>query len=175
MNHNTTHNTPSRYRSRHPFQTSHFFPTRKMTDQSGFARLEALWQSALQAYDNKTGVALAQHPLALDLQTCRSSDDIATLLQRRTQAFDGFRQRNRMMRTIKTTVSILTPLSHAVSLAGLVRQKSLMRCLTSLTFFQTSFPPAKAIQVALGILLDVRAVLHFICRQTLKSIRLPTA
>jgi len=42
-----------------------------------------------------------------------------------------------MMRTIKTTVSILTPLSHAVSLAGL-----------------TSFPPAKAIQVALGILLD---------------------
>jgi hypothetical protein len=31
-------------------------------------------------------------------------------------------------------------------------------------FSQTSFPPAKAIQVALGILLDVRAVPQVICR-----------
>ena len=133
-----------------------------MAGQSGSARFEMLWESALQAYENKTGVALAQHPLALELQTCHSTDDIATLLQRRAQAFDDFRQRDRMIRTIKTTVSILTPLSHAASLAdvaGLVRQKTLMPCSTSLTFFQTSFPPAKAIQVGLGTLLDVRAVL----------------
>ena len=69
------------------------------------------------------------------------------------------------MRTLKAIVSIFAPLSDATSLAdvaGLVRQK-VMPCSTSLTFFfQTSFPPAKALQVALGIFLDVRAILWFI-------------
>jgi hypothetical protein len=152
--------THSRYHSLHPFLS----PMPNMADYSGSTRFETLWESALQAYENKTGVALAEHPLALDLQTRRCTDDIATLLQRRAQAFDDIRQRDRMMRAIKTTVSILTPLSHSAPFAGLVRQKALMSCFTSLTFFQTSFPPAKAIQVALGILLDVRAVLQFICR-----------
>jgi len=114
-----------------------------MADQSGSARFEALWESALQAYENKTGVALAQHPLALSLQTCHSIDDMATLLQRRAQAFDDFRQRDRIMRTIKTTISILTPLSHTASLAdvaGLVSQKTLMPCPTSLTFLSDIIP-----------------------------------
>jgi hypothetical protein len=93
-----------------------------MADQSGSSRFEALWESALQAYENKTGVALAQHPLALGLQTCHSIDDIATLLQSRAQAFDDFRQKDRIMTTIKTTVSILTPLSQAslADVAGMV-------------------------------------------------------
>ena len=63
-----------------------------------------------------------------------------------------------MTKAIKATVSILTPLSDAASLVdvvGLVCQKTLMACSTSPTFFQTSFPPAKAIQVGIGILLDV--------------------
>jgi hypothetical protein len=114
-----------------------------MADQSGSTRFEALWQSALQAYENKTGVALAQHPLALSLQTCQSTDDIATLLQRRAQALDDFRQRDRMIRTIKTTISILTPLSHAASfanVAGLVSQKILMTCPKSLTFLSDIIP-----------------------------------
>jgi hypothetical protein len=114
-----------------------------MADKSGSTRSEALWESALQAYENKTGVALAQHPLALDLQTCRSTDDIATLLQRRAQAFNDFRQRDRMIRTIKTTISILTPLSHAASfanVAGLVSQKTLMTCPKSLTFLLDIIP-----------------------------------
>ena len=78
---------------------------RTMDEQSGSAHFEALWVSALQAYEIKMGVALAQHPLALalDLQTSRFTDNIATLLQCRAQAFDD-RQRDRMMRTIKTTV-----------------------------------------------------------------------
>jgi hypothetical protein len=43
-----------------------------------------------------------------------------------------------------------------------------MSCFTSLTFFQTLFPPAEAIQVALAVLLDVRAILLFICRNHCK-------
>jgi hypothetical protein len=114
-----------------------------MADQSGSARLEALWQSALQAYENKTGVALTKHPLALDLQTCPDTDDIVTLLQRRTEAFNDIRQRDRMTRTIKTTVSTLTPLSHAAPFAGLVRQKALMPYSTSLTLFSDILPACK--------------------------------
>ena len=109
-----------------------------MADQSGSPRFQALFESALQAYEKKTGVGLAQHPFAVDLQSCLSIDDITTLLQRRAQAFSDFRQRDRMMRAIKNTVSILTQFSNAASPAdavGLVRQDPLMVCSTSLTFF----------------------------------------
>jgi hypothetical protein len=137
-----------------------------MADQSGSARFQSLFDSALQDYGVKTGVPLTQHPLAVDLQSCQSVDDITALLQCQVQAFGDFQEKDRMMTVIKTTVSILTPLSHVVSLAdavGAVRQKALMACSTFFDFFfQTSFPPAKAIQASLGILLDVCTVLSSI-------------
>jgi hypothetical protein len=108
-----------------------------MTDQSGSARFQSLFESALQAYEKETRILLAQHPLAVDLQTCQSVDDITTILQGQAQAFNHFRESDRIMRAIRTTVSILTPLSQATSLAnavGLVRRKALMGCFTSLTF-----------------------------------------
>jgi hypothetical protein len=125
-----------------------------MADQSG----TALFEETLQAYERETGITLDQHPLTVQLQSCHSIGDVATLLEGRTQAFGDFRERDRMIKAIKTTVSILDLLSDAASLAnaiGLVGQKALMTCSTSLTIFQTSFPPAKAIQAGLGILLDV--------------------
>jgi hypothetical protein len=136
-----------------------------MAGQSGSARFHALFESALQVYERKTGITLAQHPLAADLQNCHSIDDITTLLQGRAQVFGDLRERDRMMEAIKATVSILTPLSDATSSSladsvGLVCQKAQMACPTSLTFFQTSFPPVKAIHTGLGILLDVRTSLQ---------------
>ena len=99
-----------------------------MADQSRSARFQALFDSALQAYEKKTHIALAQHPLAMNLQNCQSVDDITTLLQGQAQAFNDFQESDRMMKAIKSIVSILTPLSQAVSLAdavGSVRQKTL--------------------------------------------------
>jgi hypothetical protein len=96
-----------------------------MADQSSSARFQALFESALQAYERKTGVTLSQHPLALDLQNCHTVDGITILLQGRAQAFTDFRARDRIMRSIETIVSILAPLSDAASLAdgfGLVSQ-----------------------------------------------------
>src|SRR5579863_800319 len=110
-----------------------------MADKSGSAPFQALFESALQAYEKKTGVALAQHPLAVDIQNCQSVDNISTLLQRRAEAFSDFRQKDRMTKAIKNTLSILTPLSDVASLAdavGLVRQEALMTCSTSLTLFR---------------------------------------
>ena len=97
-----------------------------MADQSGSARFQTLFESALLAYEKKTGVALAQHPLAQQIQSCHSAQDIITILQGRAQAFDEFR-RDKIIKSIKATVSILTPLSTAASLAdasGLVRPEA---------------------------------------------------
>jgi len=111
-----------------------------MTDQSGSSRFQALLESAVQAYEKKESVTLvdSEDSFAVRLQCCHSVDDITTLLQGQAQAIDVFQQRDRIFKTIKTTVSILSPISSVSSVAdsvGLVRRKVLMACFTSLTVF----------------------------------------
>jgi len=114
-----------------------------MTDQPGSARFQALLESALQDYEKQAGVTFAdwEDSLAIRLQRCHSIDDITTLLQDKTQAFNDFRQRDRIFNSIKATVSILTPIPALASVAddaGLVRQEVLKACLASLTVFTES-------------------------------------
>jgi hypothetical protein len=137
-----------------------------MADQSASPRFHALFVSALQAYERKTGVTLAQYPLAVQLQSCLSAGDATILLQSRAHAFSDCYATDKIMESIKTTVSNLALLSNAVTLTdavGPVRQtgtRCWSRCFTSLTaFLKTLFPPAKAIQAGLGVLLDVCTVL----------------
>ena len=111
-----------------------------MTDQPGSVRFQALLDSALQEYEKRPGVTLAssEDSLAIQLQRCHSIDAITTLLQDKTQAFDDFRRRDRIFKSINATVSILTPISAFASAAdgaGLVRQKVLKACLAFLTVF----------------------------------------
>ena len=167
-----THHGPL---SRHCFlpenQTSshrpHHFPTYHMTDQPGSARFQELLESALQVYEKKGDIPLAdgEHSLAIRLQGCHSIDDIAALLQYKAQAFDNLQQRDRILKSIKATVSILTPISTVASVAdnaGLVRLKVLEACLAFLTVLQTLPPYAKAIHSTLGIVLDVCTIPRFI-------------
>ena len=111
---------------------------RDMADYSGSARLQAIFESALQAYEKETGITLAQHPLAKQLESCHSIEDIIAIMQRQFEAVNDLQTNDRIMKAIKTTVSVLTPLSDAASLAdavGLVREKALIssfRCLTDL-------------------------------------------
>ena len=98
-----------------------------MTDQSGSSRFQALLESALQAYEKKAGVTLADlgDSLGIQIQSCHSVDHITTLLHDKAQAFDGLQQRDRIFKSIKVTVSVLTPISAVASVAdnvGLVRQ-----------------------------------------------------
>jgi len=118
-----------------------------MADQSGSARFQALFESALEDYEKKTGITLSKHPLAVQLQSCHSEDDITDLLQGRAKAFDIFQEKDRMLKAIKVTVSILTPLSMAASLAdavGLVRQKAQVARSTSLTPFPDIIPTCES-------------------------------
>ena len=136
-----------------------------MAHQSESARFQALFEPALQAYEKKAGVSLAQHPLAIKLQNCDTVEAITGLLQDQALAFDHFQGSDKIMESIKMTVSILSKILSAASLAdavGLVRQKGSMSYISD--FYLQTFPPAKAIQACLAILLDVRAILQFVCR-----------
>src|SRR5712691_8995817 len=102
-----------------------------MTDQPGSARFQKLLESAVQAYEKQAGTTLADlgNALAMKLEGCRSVDDIATLIQGQAQSFNDFRQRDKIFKSIETTVSILSPISSVASVAdnvGLVRQKMLI-------------------------------------------------
>ena len=100
-----------------------------MTDQPGSARFQALLESALQVYEKKAGVTLtdSDDSLVIQLQSCHSIDGITTLLQDKARAIDDLHQRDRIFKSIKATVSILSPISAVASVAdhaGLVRQRS---------------------------------------------------
>jgi hypothetical protein len=109
-----------------------------MADQSGSTRFRELFESALEGYEKKSGVTLANHPLAVQLQSSLSVESITTVLQGQAQAFNEFRGGDRVMKSIRITVSILTRLSAVASLGdstGLVRWKAFMTCSTLLMVF----------------------------------------
>jgi len=109
-----------------------------MAHQSESARFQAPFEHALRAYEEKAGVSLTQHPLAIKLQTCDSVEAIIGLLQDQAQAFRDLQGSDKIMKSLETTVSILSKLPSAASLADafcLVRQKGLMACPTSLSFY----------------------------------------
>ena len=96
-----------------------------MAHQSQSADFQALFESTLQAYEKRTGVSLAQHPLAIKLQNCDSVESITDLLQDQARAFGDLQGSDKIMKSIKAIVTILSKLSSVALLAdafGLVRQ-----------------------------------------------------
>ena len=123
-----------------------------MAHQPGSARFQALFEPALQAYEKKAGVSLAQHPLAIKLQNCDSVEAITGLFQDQAQVFRDLQGSDKIMKSIKTTASILSKLSSAASLAdafGLVRQQELVACFTSLTVSYRHCHPRKRYKLVL--------------------------
>ena len=98
-----------------------------MTDQPESGRFQALLESALWDYEKKAGVTLVdrEDSLAIQIQHCHSINDITILLQDKVQASDDFLQNDRICKSIKAIVLILTPISAISSVAddaGQVRQ-----------------------------------------------------
>jgi len=130
-----------------------------MSGQSGLVHFQILFDSALQAYEKNTGVTLAEHPLAAQLQGCHSVESITMLLQHQAKHFSDFRGKMRIMKLIENTVSILSTLSANTALGnpiGLVRERTDRMFHVSDNFLQ-AFPPANAIQAGLAVLLAVCA------------------
>lgn len=96
-----------------------------MGDQSGSTRFRALFKSALQAYEDNTGITLAEHPLAIKVQHCPSVEFVTTLLHDQIRAFSAFRGDDRAIKSIKSIISTLSTLSSTTALEwaiDLVRQ-----------------------------------------------------
>ena len=131
-----------------------------MAHQSESARFQALIEPALQAYEKKAGVSFAEHPLAIILQSCDTVEAIIGLLQDQAQAFRDLQGSDKIMKSIRATVSILSKILSTASLAdafGPVRQKALIACLTSLTFliYRHSHLPRRYRLVSLSYLMYV--------------------
>jgi len=129
-----------------------------MADQSVSSRLRTLFELALEDYEIKTTVSLANHPIAQKLKDCHSIESITTLLQDQARPFGEFRGRDRIMKSIRSTVSLLYKLSGTTALGdgiGLVRQKALMMVFHVSDIVLQAFPPARALHTGLGVLLAV--------------------
>jgi hypothetical protein len=106
-------------------------PLPGMTDQPGPSRLhwQVLFDAALQHYETQTGIALANHPLAEQLQNCHSVESITAVLREQTQAFSEFRGRDKILKPLKNVISVLHALSATADLGqaiGLVRLQALI-------------------------------------------------
>ena len=127
---------------------------------SGPSRFCVLFEPALQAYEKKSGITLAEHPLAQQLRSCHSIESMTSVLLGEAKAYGEFGGSDRVNKSIKNTVSILSTLFATASLdeaIDLVRQKALVVCSTTLNVFFQSFLPGNAICTGLAILLAVRA------------------
>ena len=90
-----------------------------MSDQLGSCpnRYEVFFESALQDYEEQTGIPLSKHPLAEQLQNCQSVESITTLLQEQARAFNDFQGGDKIMKSLKSVVSALSRVS-AVAAVG---------------------------------------------------------
>ena len=107
-----------------------------MSDQLQSSRIEALFESALRDYENKTGIPLAKHPLAEQLQNCQSVDSVTTLLQERARAFNEYRGSDKIMKSLRSIVSALSRVSATPALGHhicMVCPRQLIGCPMCLT------------------------------------------
>jgi hypothetical protein len=149
-----------------------------MDSQSGSTRFQELFESALQAYEKKTGISLPKHPLAEQLQRCHSVEDITALVQDQASTFSESKGKDRIIKSIKGTISILATLSAIASfgdVVGLVSQKGSDACSTSLTVFYSHSHPRKQYTLALPsyLLYVPSCIFHVIILLTSTCIRLP--
>ena len=128
-----------------------------MSHQSGSSRFRGLFEAALRDYEKTTNITLTEHPLAEQLQNCHSDEPIITILQNQAREIGDVPGSVRIMKSIKNTVSILSMLATLGDAIDMVCPKT-HGGITPLIHMLQSFPPAKAIQTALAILLVVCAL-----------------
>ena len=75
------------------------------TSSSNF---QSIFNAALKAYEKKTKSDLLAHPLAAQLQACKSPGDILAVLQEKVKEFDQSRGANeRLSQWLDPTINVL--------------------------------------------------------------------
>ena len=77
-----------------------------MNQSSSSSALQALFNAALQDYEDKMGSSLVNHPFAEQFQECDSVESITTILKEQAQIFCKFRDHGKLVKSLKRLVSI---------------------------------------------------------------------
>ena len=76
--------------------------------QSFSSTFQALFNTALQDYKDKTGTSLVDHPFAKQLETCESISSISVMLREQAQSFREFTENDgKLMKALNSTVGVL--------------------------------------------------------------------
>jgi len=96
---------------------------------------QALFNAALQDYQNQTGINLVDHPFSKQLETCESISSVTAILLEQAQSFREFRENDgKLMRALNSSIDVLgaPSISSALSetIGFVVRRKHLSVYLT---------------------------------------------
>ena len=141
-----------------------------MSRSSSSSTFQALFDAALQDYEDKTGSVLIDHPLAKELHEYDSVLSITTILEEQIQVFPSyeFTDRGMLVDSLKHLVEVLgSPFISNVFDQGtdrLVRPKGTPLCFLLLIVILQPLPPAKATFTGIAILLAVYiSSFDFVC------------
>jgi hypothetical protein len=89
------------------------------------SNFQSIFNAALKVYKKKTKKDLLAHPLAAQLQACKSPGDILAVLQDKVKEFDESRSADeRLSRWLNPTINVLyafsATLGQGVGLVGLI-------------------------------------------------------
>jgi hypothetical protein len=88
-----------------------------MSDQSGSSHLRVLFEAALGDYKQQTGIGLAEHPLAERLQDRNSIESVTAILLKQGQGFEEFREKDKVLKSVKKVLTVLHGLPPAAYFA----------------------------------------------------------
>jgi hypothetical protein len=76
-----------------------------------------LFEAALEDYRRRTGIELAEHPLAESLQDCNSVESVTAVLREQAQDLKEFRENDKVLKPLKQVLTLLNRLSSAANFA----------------------------------------------------------
>jgi hypothetical protein len=111
---------PYHHRPVHPNFTMSHAPSASTSIPS--SNFQSIFYTAVKAYEKKTKKDLLAHPLAAQLQVCKSPGDILAVLQEKVNEFDQSRSADeRLSQWLNPTINVLYSLSATLGAgAGLV-------------------------------------------------------
>ena len=119
-----------------------------MSRESRPSRFRPAFDAALQEYEKITNITLATHPIAEKLNNCHSVEPIILLIQDQAREFGDVPGIDRIMKSVKNTVSVLSMLAATPALRDaidIVRPKALMRAFNSTSdAYSTAIPACES-------------------------------
>jgi hypothetical protein len=91
-----------------------------MSDQSGSSHVDSLFEAALEEYRQQTGMDLATHPLVGRLQNINSVESVTEVLRGQAQYTREFREKDKVLRSLKKVLTVLHRLDLTADNVGLV-------------------------------------------------------